>query len=371
MMLKITRRARLAVILATTTVAMIAGLALAGSAFANHAWHSDQPPTLNGGWAPMNRCPVDDPAMLAADGKSSQAMCVGADSPSGSITIGNLTVATQAIDHQFGVVLNQEGGPNTVVVPAGGVFADEPAQLPGGIQELICPSSGHVGWHICRNHHRGWGWGGRADAATLTMESTGEPTNFNLFAGLFPGVPIVTMPVKIHLQNQLLGDDCYIGSDTEPILLQPMNLDAPSAEFISLATDGTLVPEGQDPEPDYLTNIVVHSTQGANSFAVPAASGCGFRGYFNQAINSKLGLPSSASTNNVTFNEATSSAVHIGFYENSFPNDGKELAKDWHSAVLPPERGDHDHGHGHHGGYRHWSGGELEAYLRHRFRRGH
>jgi hypothetical protein len=369
MMLKVIRRPRPAVIVATAamtlTVAVFAGLASAGSAFADHARGWDQPVTLNGGWAPLNRCPVDDPTMLAVDGISSQALCLADISPSGSMTIGNLTVAMKGSNHQFGVDQNEEGNPNIVVPPANGVLEDESVQLPGGIRELICPSHSRLAWRVCRGSHDR-GWNGRADAVAWTLESAGTPYNFDVLGGLFPGIPFGSMPVKIHLQNKLLGDGCYIGSDAEPIVLQPMNL----AEPLPVGVFKAIEPNGE-PAPEEalgtLLDIEVHSSQGANSFAVPAASGCGFRGFLDQAIDNKLGLPSSASTNSVVFNEATSNLVAVAFPESIAPNDGKELAKAWHSAVLPPERGGHGGGHGHHDVGRHLSRDELEGYVRHWF----
>jgi hypothetical protein len=242
--------------------------------------------------------------------------------------------------------------------------------LSGGIKELMCPSHGFVAWRVCRNSHdrggdHGWGSDDR-NTVMLTLESAGTPTNFNLFGGLLVGVPFASMPVKVHLQNQLLGDDCYIGSDIEPIVLQPANLTEPTGGFFPFEGNGTPVAEGAAAP---LFDLEVHSTQGAGSFAVPAASGCGHRGFYDQAIDDKVGLPSSASTNSVTFNEATNNLVAVEFPETIAPNDGKELSKYWHSAVLSPEGGGHGSDHGH--GGRRWSRGELEGYAQQRFRHRH
>jgi hypothetical protein len=340
MMLKVTRRPHPAVIVAraamTLTIAVFAGLASAGSAFADHAQNSE-PPTLKGDWAPLNRCPVDDPAMLAAGGveagpETSRAACLSDISPSGSTKIGNLTVATKGSNHQFGVILH-EGF--TVIPPAGGVLLDEPVQLPGGLRELVCPSSGHVARWICHHSHGG-GWDAHRNAVAWTLESAGTPTNFNLFAGLAVGVPFASIPVKIHLQNQLLGDDCYIGSDAEPIVIQPSNAAEPIGGFELFNADGT--PEENGPFQRIETSV---PTQSASGFAVPAANGCGFRGVLNHAINSKVGLPSPAGgENSVVFNEATNYLVLV-VDESLLLNDGKELSKAWHSAVVAPEGGGH------------------------------
>jgi hypothetical protein len=315
------------------TVGVLAGCVMAGSAFADHARGGEPPVVLNGDWAPANRCPVDDPTMLATTGVNNLAACLVEESQTGSMTLGNLTVATKASNHQFGLFLNQEAQneteASTVIAPTGGVLVDEPVQLPGGLRELLCPSSGRVAWNICRHHHaRGRG----ADTVTWTMQSAGTPYGFLPFAGLVPGVPFLSVPVKVHLQNKLLGDHCYIGSDTEPIVFQPMNLQPPSLHDVFFDTNGTPDPQGS------MEDLQGSVTQGAKSFAVPAVSGCGAKDSYDQAINSKIGLPSPAGSNNsITFNQATSHVITLVNAELVAPNDGKELSKYWHSAILTPE----------------------------------
>src|SRR5690242_15363211 len=118
MMLEEARRSHPAAIVAMAAmvfaVAVFAGLVSAGSAFADHGWgpgghgwdEAEAPPTLNESWAPVNRCPVDDPMMLAVTGVEAHALCAAESSPSGSFTTGNLTVAFKATNHQFGLILN-------------------------------------------------------------------------------------------------------------------------------------------------------------------------------------------------------------------------------------------------------------------------
>lgn len=65
---------------------------------------------LNGHWAPFSRCPVDDPAMLAADGQDLVASCVSSYSPSGAIKLGSTEATTGANDMQFGVIQDTAAG---------------------------------------------------------------------------------------------------------------------------------------------------------------------------------------------------------------------------------------------------------------------
>ena len=68
---------------------------------------------------------------------------------------------------------------------------------------------------------------------TAITESAGTPSNFNLFAGIALGQPIITVPIKLHLANNpTLGPSCFIGSDQNPILLNPQNNDLSNAKTI-------------------------------------------------------------------------------------------------------------------------------------------
>ncbi len=332
----------------------------AGSAFA-YGWGREQSVALKGEWAPFNRCPVDDPTMLAANGPEGEALCVADTTPSGSMTIGNMTVAFNGTNHQFGVVLNENDGSSTVAAPKGGVLRAEPVELPNGIQELLCPS--RAAWQVCRDSH-GYGWYAQPGSVTWTLESAGTPYEFELFAGLFERIPFAWVPLRVHLQSPLLGDDCYIGSEAEPILTHPANLSRPVAFFAEFNAAGEPVKEGETiAENEELVELGGVGTEGSTSFSVPAAIGCGPRGIYDLAIDSKVGLPSSATTNSLTFNETTSRLTGFSNPVAVAPNDGAELAKDWHAAVVPSGDGHGGHGHRWYGSrveversFRHWFG---------------
>jgi hypothetical protein len=368
-MLKVMGGLRLPVLVSMTcAIAALTVLVLAGSAFADHGG-APESPVLNGDWASFNRCPVDSPAMLEATGSGILDWCFAETSPSGSMTVGDLTVATKGSDHQIGLVENTETVSFAVVPPAGGALVAEPVELPGGLRELVCPGGGRFVRQVCGHH--GGGWGAHADGVIWTIESAGAPYGFNLFAGLRIGLPVISMPVKIHLQSRVLGNDCYIGTDTEPIVLQGENLTLSPGESEGFDTNGTPDPNPEAEAP--LLKLELHSTQGAGQFAVPAASGCGFRGIYDQAINSKVGLPSPAGKNTLVFDEASTSLALSSDPALLAPNEGKEFSKDWHSAILPAQpEGGHRHGSSHEpaGGGRRWSGHELEESIRHGFNHG-
>lgn len=133
-----------------------------------------------------------------------------------------------------------------------------------------------------------------SDALTLyaTTELAGVPSNFT--------VETVTLPIKVHLETPsgVLGNNCYIGSTTSPIVLNN--------------TTGTTSPPppnkpitGKEPEFTFEKEIS-HLNNGIyvdNAFAAPGANGCVLKLFgfipisLNGFVNSQSGLPSPAGTN--------------------------------------------------------------------------
>lgn len=102
-----------------------------------------------------------------------------------------------------------------------------------------------------------------------------------------------TLPVKIHLQNQLLGSNCYVGSAANPI---------------DLNLESTAAPEGIEAEagrPEVFTTTSP-GTYADNSYAVPGANGCqltigSFHLPIDELVNAAYDLPSAAGHNSTTF----------------------------------------------------------------------
>jgi len=280
--------------------------------------------TLAGDWAPFNRCPVTDPAMLAATGTTSIAFCVASDSPSGTIKIGNVTATTGDTNLQIGVVEDASTGTFSVVAPSAGAVVEAPVQIPGGLLGLMCPSDIPAVTAVCDEITDS-----ALNAVTAVVESAGTPSNFSLAAGLSSGVPIVTVPVKIQLENPLLGSDCYLGSNSDPILLQPENATTPTVQSEQFDANGT---------PDATNGVMgaIFSTGGTqedDTAAVPGASGCGLLGILDPAVDLKDGLPSASGNNSVVLNDASAYLAGVENPASVAPNDGQDLATYWQSAV--------------------------------------
>src|SRR4029453_18448066 len=138
-----------------------------------------------GAWTPFTRCPVDDPAMLATDGVNQVSVCVASNSTHGSIKIGSTLTMTGNSNLQIGLLGSLNSGTFIVVpVATGSLIADPVTVTAGGVTVIA------------------------------TVESAGPPSDFDLLAGIQEGIPIVTLPIKIHLAGQSLdlGPSCFIGS---------------------------------------------------------------------------------------------------------------------------------------------------------------
>ena len=275
--------------------------------------------TLHGDWAPFNRCPVESSSMLAADGNTTLAFCLASDSPSGSITLGNITVASGDVNLQAGILENTSDDSFTVISPSGGALVAAPVQIPGGLLGLICPSNIPVVSVVCSEITSS-----SLNAVTAAVQPAGNPSGFSLVAGLSEGVPIITVPVKIQLQNPLLGPDCYIGSNSNPILLTPENLTAPTIGGEFFDANGT-------PDAAGVMESIVSTggTEGAGSAPIPGAAGCGLLGALNGIVDLKVGLPSPAGKSSFTLNKASS---YFAGLASPGSDDGQLLAQYWNSA---------------------------------------
>ncbi|MGI5439701.1 hypothetical protein ACQEV4_20630 [Streptomyces shenzhenensis] len=305
--------------LATTVTAL--GTAL--GAFASMGTATAATAQLNGEWAPFTRCPVDAPLMLGADGLARTPQCVVSSSPNGSITLGNTTVVTGRTDLQLGIVQNSDGTSTVVAPPAGAIIADS-ASVPGGLLGLMCPSGIPAITAICEQLANS-----TLNKITATVESIGTPSDFDQSAGVVTGLPIVALPVRIHLENPFLGANCYIGTKTDPIVLRPKNLTYPEFGLSFFKGDGTLADDGE------MSRIsLTGAAQNDSDFAVPGAAGCGLGvGLIDAAVNLKTGLPSAAGRNSLTLNDTRTYLTGLKAPGTVAPDAGKILARNWNSAV--------------------------------------
>lgn len=154
--------------------------------------------------------------------------------------------------------------------------------------------------------------GGRQEVPGGIIGITGLNWLVNLFPGgllqlhaeselvAVAGTPFTdpfTLKIKVKLENPLLSNTCYIGSNSNPIVLN-LTTNTTNPPPPNTPISGSLGEPEIDPG---LPGPVIRSENVLvdNAFAVPAASGCGFfgLGIIDALVNSVSGLPSAAGNN--------------------------------------------------------------------------
>ena len=187
----------------------------------------------------------------------------------------------------------------------GNTLSKTPQNVPGGLigmvncKEIKNPSLRE----LCETIEKS-----KLNAVNATTELAAPASSIGICEGCLllelpspPYPPALSLPVKVHLENPLLGSECYIGSNSSPIVLNlvtgttsppPPNkpIKGKVGELSSRAEGGILVIKN---------NSIVD-----NSFAAPAATGCGgaFSSVVDPIINAKIGLPSAAGNNTAILN---------------------------------------------------------------------
>jgi hypothetical protein len=137
----------------------------------------------------------------------------------------------------------------------------------------------------------------------LSEASLSEPVLYEAF-----GIPALGLPVKIKLENPLLGNECYIGSSTEPVVLK-LTTGTTKPPLPNKSITGKIGTFESNAEGTILT--IKGNSLVDNLFAVPVAKGCGgkaFEALLDPIINAKLGLPSPAGNNTAILNNTLKQA---------------------------------------------------------------
>jgi hypothetical protein len=241
-------------------------------------------PTTGNIYAPFTDCPLNSPAMQtpAESAGGNQVGCVASVNTSGTFSISGIPVSiTQPVIVQFGETENAANGGFSEVSPLDGkTLTDSPEATPGGLPLLLgCPGSTPGIAALCQKATTSGQTG-----LTALVRPAGPISNFTLTG--------FTEPVKIQLINPLLGGNCYIGSDSSPIVLNP---NITSFGGFNIEND----PNGF---PDTGVIEITGAQATDNTFSVPAATGCGPGGVADAPIDNLLRLPSASGQNSLVLN---------------------------------------------------------------------
>ncbi|HME02234.1 MAG TPA: hypothetical protein VKG38_04290 [Solirubrobacteraceae bacterium] len=250
----------------------------------------------------FEECPLANP-------KVQENGCIFARSSSGSeFTAGNIKVPLlKPIDLNMGFHEKEVEPEVEEIIGAeyGNLTMTKVAQeVPGGLEAAVEPAL--LSPAELERYHKIVESG--KTKVTATVELAGSPSAIYLDEAAFlseENVEALGLPTQVKLSNPFLGNACYVGSTTNPIIVH--------------TTAGTTSPpEGIEPIKGRRGEIKVNNEGtiihfiGArlvdNTFPVPGVSNCGKSGGADAAIDAKSGLPSPAGHNTVALEGELSQA---------------------------------------------------------------
>jgi hypothetical protein len=256
--------------------------------------------------APALATPKGDFSVFSDCPVNTAEACVYAKTESGEFIVGKKTVPLEkAVVLQGGLNNNEKGGFEFVAAADGNTLSKLPQNVPGGLSGLVnCKEITGNGFFeviergtcesIFENHLTG---------VSATTELAGPASEIGLnLSNLFTATgTALSLPVKVHLENPLLGSSCYVGSNSAPIVLElttgTTSPPAPNKPISGKPGTGESLEEGQIVK-------VVNNSLVNNSFAAPEANGCGgfFSFLIDPIVDSELGIPAAAGQNTAILN---------------------------------------------------------------------
>jgi len=174
----------------------------------------------------------------------------------------------------------------------GNTLSKTPQPVPGGLLGITAPTWWPKSLQNWFNEQISKGFTGVNATVELAGPTKGFLPNVHLNTEnlLFEEGTALGLPVKIHLENAILGSSCYIGSDSKPVQIE-----------FTTGTSGKL--KGTSGTVTFNPTFTITTISGGklvnNAFAAPGASGCGgiFSFLIDPLVNSIIGLPSGAGSN--------------------------------------------------------------------------
>ncbi len=299
---------RVTVVAAMAVIVPLTSLAAASPAMA----------APKGKFAIFSNCPLKTFQELGIPGED--ALCNFNETTSGELAIGTTKVPiNQTITLEGGAIPtgNPENPNEFFLIPGanGQSMSKTELNVPGGLLGLInCEEiKGEGLWEKLERGTCKAIFENKVTGVTATTEVVANPTNpalLNLQALTRETGTAVTLPVRVHLKNPLLGNSCYVGSESSPIQLH-LTTGATSPKSPNKSIHGTLgglatVREGKHEFLHISENSLVD-----NAFSVPKAEGCGefFSFIIDPVLDAKLGLPSEDGNNTAILSGSLNTAT--------------------------------------------------------------
>jgi hypothetical protein len=251
-----------------------------------------------GEFAQFGECPLNN---------AKTAFCVFSESNGGFFQIGKKNVPLKnPVILQGGLEFNEKAESTFVGAENGDTLSKTAQPVPGGLLGIEAPKSWPKFLQDLFNETINNGFTG----VNATVELAGPASSIKISTAnlLFETGTALSLPTKIKLSNPFLGSNCYIGSNSKPVV-------------IDFTTGETSPPPPNKPihgaagtfslnEAETLVTLSGGSLVN-NSFAAPGASGCGglFSFLIDPFVNSLVGLPSPAGTNTAILEGKLQTAV--------------------------------------------------------------
>jgi hypothetical protein len=276
------RRRTLAV--AMTVAAPLAILSFSASS-ALAVEHHPKPP-----FAQFADCP------LAVTGLND---CIYALTKSGEFKVGEKTVPIVNTITLQGGFIGTEGNLKFFGAENGETLSKTPQPVPGGLLGVVAPSFLPVFLQEIFNEFINKGITG----VTATTELAGPASSIGLNTENVieeHGIAL-SLPVKVKLNNPFLGESCYIGSNSHPVVIE-FTTGATSPPPPNKSISGN---RGEFSEEDeFLLIRLTNNTLVNNSFAAPSVEGCGgiLSFLIDPAVDAEIGLPAATGHNTAVLN---------------------------------------------------------------------
>ncbi len=287
-----------------SAVAVVMAAAIVSMAFASSALAKE--PT--GDFAVFKQCPRFTAGVE---------VCLYTETTSGEVVLHKQAVPiTKTIVLQGGFKINEKTEKDEFVGALNGeTLSKTPLKVPGGLTGLVnCQEIKGSGF--LETIERGscelvFENGTTGVNAVTELARPASEIGISTFALEAENGVALSLPVKVKLENTLLGGECYIGSSAKPIVLalttgttKPNPPNKPiSGKF------GHLIAKDEFEFLEVTNNTLVN-----NEFAAPEATGCGgiFSFLLDPIVDSKIGLPAADGLNTAIENNRIREGTTIG-----------------------------------------------------------
>jgi len=261
-----------------------------------------------GEFAKFNYCPSSN---------SKVEKCLYSVTTGGKVVLGKKTVPiVNPVTLQGGISAPEEE-PNEQYVSRffgatnGETLSKTPQPVPGGLSGLVNCKEISLGW-LRASCEALFENGLTGVDATLELARPASEIRVSELNILFAEGVALRLPVRVHLENPLLGSSCYVGSSSSPLIwdLTAGTTSPPSPNTPISGRTGEIEPREGGLIAHLKNNELVE-----NAWSAPGATGCGgflVEYILNPIINASVGLPSAAGKNtSILKNEIDTSPASV------------------------------------------------------------